>query len=57
MTKSKTKARPKDYNKDLRFAPAPETATRAELLVKAAVSGGAPRREPSKGDEKKIVLL
>ena len=52
---SKRKAPPRDYNKDLRFAPAPEDATREELhkrvhrFVKRSLFGhDAPLREPSK---------
>ena len=52
MPMEKTKVPPRDYDADLRFAPPPENATRKELIerarrvVKAVVSGGAPRREP-----------
>ena len=48
-----------DYNEDLRFAPAPETASKAELidraerLIKAVVSGGAPRGEDSEQEKPK----
>ena len=47
---TKPKAAGRDYEADLRFEPAPETATRRKLLdrahemTKLAVSGGAPRR-------------
>ena len=49
---SKKKEPPRDYNADLRPAPPPKNVTRKELMerarrvVKAVVSGGAPRREP-----------
>ena len=53
------KAQPNDYNADLRFDPAPKTATkkellaRAELLTKAIVSGGSPRRELTHTEKRK----
>ena len=51
MPTEKTKAPPRDYDADLRFAPAPENATRKEMieharkLVRSVLKGGAPRRE------------
>ena len=48
----KTKAPRRDYNADLRFDPAPPDSTKEELieradrLIKAMVSGGAPRQAP-----------
>ena len=50
----KPKRPPRDYDADLRFAPAPENATREELfdrahlLVKAVASGAGQREKKTK---------